>query len=663
MLTKTARHTFSLMLICLFTLVSGNAANAHEHRQRASFSFPVINISEDPRELSSITVKLNDHDVSMFARRHDDYVQLNLPTPLKDGEHRIVVLAHYKNGEIMPLLQKRFVLNAQQPGLRKATANSKQSDFFLDESNSEAPTNSIEFSAADRPAIISEKSGAADFEHMLPLLKVDSTDKDLKVENNRFIRAGDQIVEQQSLLFANYQRKGLTAGISGTGRQYQAQFFAFDENLTTGPKQRTLTPLNKEQSVGALASYSPLKDTDLITISTTYLRGEKIETGTNFHNLYHEQTLYGGDNWNVSMDSRLLNKALSVKSEYAWSEFVNKQTASEERYKKSSAWRTSAEWNNPSNGKRGLFKEWKVGAEIQEIGPEFWSLGNLNLANDIYTEKVYFAGTHNGFNLSAELIKEQNNIESRSKLPNQETDYFNINWYFTPSSLDLQNPLWTIFGQPSINGYAHFSERNQTDEDSLEAAYKTERQIDQYHISANFQNTNWNWSFQHSQTLMDDQSKILADSSAVFNGPLSDSRSYLTGLSLGLNPIDSVYLNFLIQLNSQKEKQSGNQFSNLNFGLESRFQLMPEKWSLNLNYTIHENENRFETDLRSNSYYRDQSINILTELKMLKPKSVSPGMNLFFSGSYMHQEETRSNERDEHYKLLVGCSLYWDKKG
>lgn len=662
MLTKTARFSFSFILICLLSFASSFSLYAQEHRLRSVFTFPVLNISEDPRELSSIVVKLNDHDISLFARLQPGFVQINLPTPLKPGAYDIFIQATFTNGDVNTLLQKQFVLNELKQGSGKPTFNLKPGYTFAIP-DSDVTDSKLERKPSSRPADSAAIKNSSDIDQMLPLMKFDSKDEDHEEANRGFIRTGDHLIDQQGLLFSNYHRNGLSAGISDNTRQYQAQVFAFQESHGAEQENFLPTPKKQERSVGALASYSPLTEPELFTIATAYLRGEKSETAWDSQNVDQEQKLYGGDNWNVSMDSRILNKALMLKSEYAWSAIDNTQTASTGFYERNSAWKTSAEWHAPSKKTRWLFNEWRLGLEVQEIEPEFWSLGNLNLPADLHSEKLYFVGSYSDFNLTAEMIREQNNVDANPLLPDQQAGFLNLNWYFTPSSLDARNPFWNLFGQPSFNGHANFSDQNQDDEDILLAGYDLDRKIDEYHISANFHKTNWNWSLQHSQTFMDDRSSVVKDNGIILYEPPSDSVNYLTGLTLGVNPTDYLHLNFLVQLNLLKEEQSGNEFSNLNFGVDSRIQLVPEKWSLNLNYSINENDNRFNDEFNSNSHYRDQSINLLTELNMLKPKAISPGINVFFKGSYLHQEETTSNDTDEHYKVLIGCSLYWNKSG
>lgn len=661
MLTKTARFSFSFILICLLSLASSLKTFAQEHRSRSVFTFPILNISEDARELSSIVVKLNDHDISLFARLQPGFVQINLPTPLKPGAYDIFIEAQFANGDANTLLQKQFVLNEQKQSIGKPTFNLKPtSSFFIPES--EVTDSKLERKASAKPSDSALTKKSSDIDQMLPLMKFDSKDEDPK--KSGFIRTGDHLIDQQGLLFSNYHRNGLSAGISDNTRQYQAQVFAFQQEQAVEQVNVLNTSRKQERSVGALASFSPLNEPEMFTIATAYLRGEKSETAWDNHHFENEQQLYGGDNWNISMDSRILNKALMLKSEYAWSEFDRKQTTSSGAEQRNSAWKTSAEWHAAAKKTRWLFNEWRLGVEVQEIAPEFSSLGNLNLPADVYSEKLYFVGSYSDLNVTAELIREQNNVDANPLVPDQQAGFLNINWYFTPSRLNAYNPFWNLFGQPSFNGHAHFSDQDQDDEDVILAGYDLDRKIDEYHISANFHKTNWNWSLQHSQTFMDDYSStIKKDNGIVLYEPPSDSVNYLTGLTLGLNPTDYLNLNFLVQLNLLKEEQTGNQFSNLNFGVDSRIQLVPEKWSLNLNYTINENDNRYKDEFNSNSHFRDQSINLLTELNMLKPKAISPGINVFFKGSYLHQEETNSNATDEHYKVLIGCSLYWNKKG
>jgi hypothetical protein len=363
------------------------------------------------------------------------------------------------------------------------------------------------------------------------------------------------------------------------------------------------------------------------------------------------------------MQSQLFEGALKVNTEYAWSNFDNDGIDIGEARQRDEAWNASAEWHAAHNEQRMLVDQWTLGAQIQEVGTQFWSLGNLYLPGDLRSEKIYYAANTGGLSLAAEYIREQNNIDKQAERPDQQADYLNFDWYYTPQDLNEESAFWALLGLPSFNGYAHYMERNQDQEDALLAGYDLDNVVSEYNLSANFNKTNWNWSIQHTQTWLDDRSSQLEENGFILYEPPSDSINYLTGLTLGLIPSDSINLNFLIQWNVLKEEDSRNKFSNLNFGIDSQFLLIPEKWTLNLNYSINENDNDYNDEFNINSRFRDQTINLQSNWTLLKAKGISPGINLYFKGSYLRQQEIKTDDNAEIYQLLLGVSLYWNKEG
>ena len=677
---KTARKGLQAFT-CLCLFIFGCVVQAQEIPASGTFSFDIENVTEDPRGLASIAVELDNYDVSLFVELSPGLVQLSLPTPLESGEHQLIIQAFFANGDIELLLEKSLTVietNKTQgdysisldQGYR---AYDRPDDGFseVDRSNTNGAavlSGSIEqdkwqLSSQLETLYDSEQSNTASGDEFdLPFYQIEARHKGDMLQS--FMRLGDHSIDQQSLMFSGYQRRGLTAGVASSDGQYQVQMFAYHSDPSASAHQNLAYPNNqKEQSTGAIVSYSPFQQTELLTIETAYLEGEGSTSGVGFQNLYEEDVIYGGDNWNLTLNSQLFDQALTLKSEYAWSNFDSDGLDIGEGRQRDAAWNASAQWHAAHSSQRFWFEEWTLGAQVQEVGTEYWSLGNLYLPGDLYTEKIYYAATTGGLNLASEFIREQNNIDQRSDRPDQEAEYLNIDWYYTPLDLNQESPLWSVVGLPSFNGYAHYMQRTQDAEDALLAGYDLDNFVSEYNLSANFSKATWNWSIQHTQTWLDDRSDVVEDNGFLLYEPPSDSINYLTGLTLGLNPSESMLLNFLIQWNVLKEEQSRNKFSNLNFGIDSQFLLIPEKWTLNLNYSINENDNDYSDEFNINSRFRDQSINLQSNWILLKAKGISPGVNLYFKGSYLRQQEIKTDENAEIYQLLLGFSLYWNKEG
>lgn len=678
-ITSTSRRTLGSVICMLFLFFAQPVAaqtNPHE-----TLTFEIGNINQDPRGLSSLAVEFGGYDISLFSEVNSGVLYITLPAPIENGEYPLIIQAFYDNGDIDLLVEESLnILNPQQHqwGYSLSLDQSYRAHDHPDAGFSQtdqANTNGAatllgqydsqnwQVNSQFETLYNSERfNNPSQEEFSLPYYQLEARHKGETLQS--FVRLGDHYIHQQSLIFSSYQRRGLTTGIQSNDGSYDARFFAYHSDPGSSVHGQLTYPYeSEERSSGAIVSYSPLTNKEALTVSTSYLRGKGRNAGIGFQNVYEENVLYGGDNWNLALQSKLFDEALHLKGEYAWSDFDSDGLNIGNDAQRDKAWNTSLEWHAAHNSQRLLFEQWMLGLQVQEVGLNYWSIGNLYLPGDLATRKLYYVGSSGGLSLSSEYINEQNNVAERSKIADLDADYLNIDVYYTPSDIDPESAFWKTLGLPSFSGYAHYVKRQQDPGDALLVGYDINHFTSEYNISANFNKHDWNWSLMHSQTWQDDRSSQVEENGFILYSPPSDSINYLTGLTLGLNTIENLYLSFLVQWNVLKEDETKNLFSNLNFGVESQWIIIPDKWTFNLNYSLSENDNKYNDEFNSNSRFRDQTYNLQTNWRLLQAQGLSPGVNVYFKGSYLRQQDIKSNNEDETYQLFVGLSLYWNKEG
>ena len=665
------------LLTCAGWIFTG-PSQALETAPTGAITLHVAGLNADPRGLAGFAVELDGYDATAFATLSGEQLTLQLPSPLDSGSHSLNVIAFYNNGDSEAVQQETLVVtgdSANSWGHAISINNSYRSiglekEDFADEEHFSS-NGAVVLQGQRQQGRAGLKMEVDSLYDSNPANNTSNNEFDLPrylLEANYggdahagFVRVGNDTLQGENLLLSDYSRRGVSAGVQGQDQSYSVHTFAFQSDPTTSPDNNLAYPsAQQERSSGAVVAWAPLQNTQALSFSAGYIEGEGSSSGVGFQTINDDAT-YGGDSWNLALDSRVFDAALLLHAEYAASRFDSDGIGSGDGRELDHSWNALLEYSRASNN-RWLFDQWSLGVKAQEVGTKYWSIGNLGLAGDLYSETVYFQGNRGGFGLATEFTQQSNNVDKDPTIADQESRLANLDLYYTPMDINTAAGIWALLGAPSFNGYVHTTRREQALSDALLSGYDLNDFVDEYSVGAMFSKERWSWNLQHSQTWLHDYSAALIQNGYTIYEPASDSMNALTTLMLTLSPSSRVSVSPMLQWNTLEEEETDNQSDTLNFGIDGQFEIIPEKSFFYVNYSLNQNDNRYKDGIGTDARLREQVLNLQATWKALAAKGIAPGIDLYLKGSYGQQQDRIANNGDELYQLLVGFTLYWNKE-
>lgn len=641
-------------------------------------TLPMPALEADARGVDYLIMELDGYDVSAFVEAGETELQLKLPAPLDSGTHQLVIMVFYQNGEVEPVMKETLVVSGSASHWIHAIS--------LDNSYRSVSHEKSDFAEEDHY----HSSGAVAAQGQIKTGKWElSTEIETLYDNNEsnntsgdefdlgryhlearyqgdthggFIRVGDRFIEQESLLFSDYQRRGISSSVNSADGTYALTVFGVQSDTTTSAHSHLAYPTEQEErSSGGIFTVAPLQNKQALQISTGYIEGEGTGSGAGYQVL-DESTIFGGETWNVRIDSRLFENALWLHAEYAESNFDSDGIDQGAGKEDDAAWSAGAEYSAAYNEDRWVFDQWTLGYIKQEVGALYWSMANLSLAGDLQQDRIYYQANLGGFGLSTEFVAENNNVDDDATKADLDSRFANVDLYYTPMNINSESGVWAVLGVPMFNAYAHLAKREQPESDVYLSGADIDDLTRDYSLSASFSKERWSWGVQHNQIYFDDHSSPVVQNFFTIYEPFSDSINYLTTLMVSYMPSERVRISPMVQWNVLEEA-TDSEYETTSFGFDGQFQIIPDRWFFNLNYSFNQNDNRYEDDFGIDSRLRDQTLHLQSTWRMLAAKGLSPGVDLYLKGSHGRQQELIVDDGEEIYQVLVGFTLYWNKEG
>lgn len=474
------------------------------------------------------------------------------------------------------------------------------------------------------------------------------------------IVAGDLRIAADDLLFAGYQRRGAAAHIRRNDAQ---QFTLF--SVRADPSQRyygnTVTAsLPSERSIG-LRTQVRLRDNLHLTASylggeTTFLTPDTV--------LLKDPNVYGGDSWNLALDSRLLDNAMRVYLEYAESDFDRDGLGRGAGAERGRATQAIVRLASGEFLPRGPFDYWTSDWRYRAVDGRYTSIANPLLPSDLETLGSWFRFGVGP--LSGELAwrAEENNL-ARALRPTQRAERSALELVFSPVELTSDGWLWRRIGTPSLITEVGQTRRRKRVPDALTLVSREPvRQTDELRTTLNFSRPRFEWSLRWQQI---DQYSVATPIASVggarFSAP-PDRHRELAGLKLGLMPSERIDLDLSVLWNTRwddtLDTAYGEPRQRRHYGLDGRVALLPDRLSLQLHYR---NGRDFETlsqvglvddHLQFNNAFLQLNWHALTA------SGRSPGLDLFVRGHYNEQLNERIDQRTEFWSAHLGLRLFWE---
>lgn len=628
----------------------------------------------------SIAAELDGYDISAFSSLNGNMLEIRLKTPLARGKHSLNVSLFLADGEIESVAYQDFYVGAAEESAGKLQLNTTfSSNYLIDHDqrhdysslNKHTDNGAVELNgeqrwgaftlAADAKAIYDSSSlNNPDHENWaLPEYHMVSTYQRNDMAGS--LGVGNINIEQESLLFSSFQRRGVAAELTGRDSKYQLKAFGVQSGASSRIDRELVTSSDStKQNVGMTAGiYLP---DQRLRLSTGYISGET-RLGNAGSSDSAETPIYGGDSWNLAIDSVWLKNSLWMHLEYAQSVFDSDGLdigMSEER---DSASQAVLRLSSDGDLGGGWFDTWSGTLQYKSVGKDFYSLGNLYLPGDSKLTRAFFQSASGAIGIETELAREQSNIDNDAYLPTQMHDQAGITINYNPMNLNPDDVLWRILGSPSVTARYYRSHHHQPDDDALLAGYDLDNWVNESDLNLNFSHPHWSWGLHYNLFDQDDISRAVAEGDYLIYQPPSDQHNTLVALQLGFMPSEWASINLLLQWNKRHEPDFDNTYRSRNLGFDAAVQLVPETLSLQVNYNYSGDHSKLSDVLAPEDDFLNHTASTQLLWHAIKASGVNPAIDFYFRGSYGKQDNRTFAIVDEQWNANFGLNIKWAAGG
>ncbi len=627
---------------------------------------------------AQLAVELDGYDVSLFANVEGVKLSLQLSTPIAEGPHELNVLVFLPDGEIETLLAQSF--NAQP--LPEASADWKlnstlATNYRVDEKEEAdfAEIRRLSGRGAVSASTYRQVGGwelSADMDALYDSVSQNNPDNEEWALPSYYLSAtypgesvnsklamGNIRLQKDDLLFSAYQRRGVEAGVSDLDNRFEVQFFGLKAEPTAGYHGNQVLPAkSQEQVTGATARVAVLDQ--YLQLSTGYLNGETALGGAGVSTVSGNALEYGGDSWNLALDSQFMRNSIWLHVEYAQSEFDSDGIGVGENATKDDAAQALLQLSSEGDFGSGVFDFWSGVLQHQKVGADFFSLGNLSLPGDRALNRLLFKGARGGLGFEVSWSDEENNTDNDPTLPTQTLNRVGSDINYTPMWLNPENPVWQLLGNPSLAARYYRTRQDQPGEQAEVYGFDLDNTTDETGLTLSFARNTFNWSVQYQLIDRDDRSREVYLGEYLANVPPSDSENHLTGVQLGWFPSQRFSLNASVQWNKQIELDSGNRYRRRNFSIGGHSQVIPDEVSVMVNYNYGKNTSDLTDNLFVEEDFQSQFVNGQVTWSARKSKGIHPGINIYLKGSYGLQDNQAFSQTTEQWSALLGAEVFWD---
>lgn len=650
-----------------------------------------------------LAVELDGYDVSAMLSCAGSNCSLALPVPLSGGVHQMRAMIFYDNGDIATVLEARVEVGSV-PGGAAETVPAASSTERAEEPAAPMEAAAQQYFSAlfstgyrlDQQFDAQAQSvprltgngglsylGAGSAEGWRWEAQLDAM-YDSQSENNpdaeawvlptyrlaassgaglgrRAFALGTYNVAREDLLFSAYQRRGAVMSL-GDSYDSPMQFDLFglqSEPLTSAQSRLGYPDSAQERSSGGLLTFTPWQDQpQVLQITSGLIHGESTEGGTGMW-APDQQTRYGGDTWNLALDSRLFENTLWLHADYASTRFDSDGIGYAKGERQGTAHDLSAQLNSGSLIPSGPFDQWSLTLQNKQVGLDFYSLGNLGMPGDLLLNRANWQGYLGNLQLEAELARETNNVDDQADIATQSVERQLVNAYYYPM-VDSEALPWRVLGMPSLNAGVSFTRRRQDGDDAQLFGYDLNDQTREYLAGVNFYQNYWNWSLQQTWQQTDDYSSPIEQQGYQVYEPPSDQRNRFTTLQVGFVPLDQLSINTSWQWNKLQETDDGSVSRNTGQGLDMAWQIVPQRWQLNASYFRgHDSSDFAEADFLGDDI-RQQTANLQLTWSVAQPQGLKPGLDWFLRTSYAQFDSALFDQSLNSWQVLLGFNLRWD---
>ncbi len=480
---------------------------------------------------------------------------------------------------------------------------------------------------------------------------------------------GNQHIDEQGLVFNGFNRRGVSAGLSGEKKHYRIKTFFINSDPEISSKENVILASDeREQSAGAIFDVDVFSTKPgRLRISGGYIDGQSElgGTGIGLSSTYYPSDstpiAYGGRAWNISANSAWRQNTLTLQAEHAKSRFDSDGLGIGEASKKDKASRYAITLSSFGPLSKLLsplrVNTWQLHWQRQTVGEHFFSLANLGLPGDLRTDTTTLQFNWTQVQVSAEHSRAQNNINHQTDAATQTTGQTQVVTNYTPT-LSSETGFWSSLGRPTFSVRLSQAQREQAEEDAIVVGYDLNDQTKDYQFSAFFQREKYSWSLQYGETLYKNHASAVMDGGIVLFQPAPDTRNRYSSVGLTLNPTKTISLFPALQWSDYKELDTSNHQDAFNFGLTANMRMFRNRMDMNMNYNRSEQTTIYSGN--SGLDYQSEHASLIANWHAVIAKNANPGLKI--SLRYVWNEHTASFQPiNNDYQVVLSMELNWEK--
>lgn len=628
------------------------------------------------KPLSTYTVEIANYDVTRFASFEDSAVVVNVQTDLPPGNYDAYVVAYYEDGEIETLAETNIQIDPKNHTQWAANSTlSTQYRIAEDDETDYSDTRAWQTSGAfegylnyrnGKTRVNTHLQAVYDTlrqghtpENEWQLADYQATVARDGSEFSTGIQAGNNHIEQTSLLFSDYRRRGINLFAKRHDDRFKASMFtAVSEPTNSAEDELFWSKEEENRTIGGTLSFSPLRNNpERLVISSSYVDGKGKSTGSGF-TVVDEETVYGGDGWGVSLDSIWLNRSLWLHLENASSNFDSDGLDYGDDAIRDDAAKLLVQLNSGESMPTLGLDYWQLNLQRQRVGEYFYSIANLALPGDLIADQATFSGGIGAFGVNIDLQNQKTNESDRPDRATRYVDYRALDLFYSPA-VDTTTGIWSVLGSPGINAYYHRTGNSQPDADRLLSGMDIDNTQQEYSIGVTLSHNTWNWGLSYARTDVEDRSEAVSQNGIVIYTPQGDTTNHMATLQLAWYPTPRFSITPQLQWNRYLEALSDNEYETLNAGFDTRVEFLPNKLWMNLNYFYSRFDYQYGNPEYLDSRQNNHTGNLQINWKAIQAAAISPGMDVFLKGSYGRQDDSAHTNEYENWQIMLGFNIYW----
>lgn len=667
------RIMLSVALLVLASLVRAQSDGVVQASGNRSISIE-LPASAFASEVASLSVDIDGYDVSDFGSLSGQTLEVALDTPLDVGEHALTVYLFLADGDAEVLLDTLLEIPAGD-GTQWSINSTLQTDYRMDQSP-DADFQGVGRSSSAAGLSLQAEKAYSNWRLAADLETIYDTENEISTGGDRWLLpgysmsaayqgdkitsaalAGNVTVTREDLLFSGYRRRGAAVETAATSGRLQLQMFSVSPTPRNSFDGNYVYPGNSNHRSSGVSGSIIMLD-DHLQIGAGFVDGKTSLGGAGVSSL-NDFAVYGGDSWNVTLDSYWMNDSLWLHVERAESKFDADGIGIGLPASSDDATQAMLQLSSDGDLGYGVFDYWSAYFQFQRIGLGFYSLGNMSLPGNLDIRSAYFQGGFKNLSLDLEVTQEQTNPEDDPLLPTQTLDRAGVNLAYTPAALDPDDKLWQRLGAPSLNSWLYRTDNSQPAADAAIAGYDVDNRTDELGVALTFSREQLSWSLQYDIVDYDDSSEQVFDGGFLIYEPPSDSRNRQTSLQASWAPGERVALDAVLQWNNLEESDFGDEYRTTSYALSGTFVLVPEKLSLFMSLSQGQDRNSFGDPQFAAEKLRSRYASMQLSWAALEANDDHPGLDLYLKSGWARNDDLVFMSDTEFWSIYLGAAVRW----